>query len=128
MARFGDDEPRATDRTGLGIDVPRDRPLDGLGGFWGRCLRARPDVAAGDVEGGECGFGVRRQTPPRPPSTRLASGWPARDTHASRRISMRPRNCVDSAASAPLALTRPLIVTVPEVPSWDVASTLLSED
>jgi len=28
MARFGDDEPRATDRTGLGIDIPRDRPLD----------------------------------------------------------------------------------------------------
>jgi hypothetical protein len=28
MARFGDDEPRATDRTALGIDIPRDRPLN----------------------------------------------------------------------------------------------------
>jgi hypothetical protein len=28
IARFGDDELRATDRAGLGIDIPRDRPLD----------------------------------------------------------------------------------------------------
>jgi len=28
IGRFGDDEPRATDRAGLGIDIPRDRPLD----------------------------------------------------------------------------------------------------
>ena len=29
MTRFGGDEPRAPDRTGFGIHIPRDRPLEG---------------------------------------------------------------------------------------------------
>jgi hypothetical protein len=102
----------------------------GAARFWDVCggLRVWIEVSAGDIKGGEGGFGVLRQAA-RPASTRLEIGQSLRVAQASRNTSVRPRNWLDNTTRAPLTPTRgPLITTATQVPSCEVTETMLSEN